>query len=204
MAADDSPPYHDVLSYVQLVKAIKKVDPLAKVVIWGLDHESAYRQLPALEPNHTWVVLPTPEGVTLWRHTVLMFGSVASVWSYCRIADLMGWLCRACLFTPALHFVDDFGSAEDDNLALSSFDTSCRLCQALGFAFKKSKEQPPNATQTIQGVSITVTDKEVTVQGKGTEDRRRRLDEALLDVLTQDKLRPHEAASLAGKLQLYS
>ena len=108
------------------------MDPFAKVVIWGLDHESAYRQLPALEPNHTWVVLPTPEGVTLWRHTVLMFGSVASVWSYCRIADFMGWLCRACLFTPALHFVDDFGSAEDDNLALSSFDSSRRLCQALG------------------------------------------------------------------------
>ena len=177
------------------------MDPFAKVVIWGLDHESAYRQLPALEPNHTWVVLPTPEGVTLWRHTVLMFGSVASVWSYCRIADLMGWLCRACLFTPALHFVDDFGSAEDDNLALSSFDSSRRLCQALGFAFKKSKEQPPDSTQTIQGVTIAVADKEVTV--RGTEDRRRRLDEALVDVLTQDRLRPHEAASLAGKSQLH-
>ena len=92
----------------------------------------------------------------------------------------MGWLCRACLFTPALHFVDDFGSAEDDNLALSSFGSSRRLCQALGFAFKKSKEQPPDSTQTIQGVTIAVTDKEVTVQG--TEDRRRRLDEALVDV----------------------
>ena len=104
---------YDVFSYVQLVKSIKEVDPLAKIVIWGLDHESAYRQLPAPDPSHTWVVLPTPERNTLWRHTVLMFGSVASVWSYCRIADLMGWLCRACLFTPALHFVDDFGSAED-------------------------------------------------------------------------------------------
>ena len=77
----------------------------------------------------------------------------------------MGWLCRACLFTPALHFVDDFGSAEDDNLALSSFDSSRCLCQALGFAFKKSKEQPPDSTQTIQGVTIAVTDKEVTVRG---------------------------------------
>ena len=77
VAADDSPPYHDVSSYVQLIKAIKQVDPLAKVVIWGLDHESAYRQLPALEPSHTYVALATPEGVTLWRHTVLMFGSVA-------------------------------------------------------------------------------------------------------------------------------
>ena len=51
-------------------------------------------------------------------------------------------------------------------------------------------------------MTIAVTDKEVTV--RGIEDRRRRLDEALVDVLTEDRLRPHEAASLAGKLQFYS
>ncbi|CAE7826193.1 kanC [Symbiodinium sp. CCMP2592] len=157
VAAEDSPPYHDVNSYVQLVRAIKEIDPQAEILIWGLDHESAYRQLPALDPSHTYVVLATPEGVTLWRHTVLMFGSVASVWSYCRIADLMGWLCRACIFTPALHFVDDFGSAEVTTLANSSF--------------------------VIQGVDIFVSHESVTVQG--TEERRQRLDEALADVLTQ-------------------
>ena len=52
----------------------------------------------------------------------------------------MGWLCRACLLTPALHFVDDFGSAEDDQLTDSSFTASRRLCKALGFTFKPSKE----------------------------------------------------------------
>ena len=51
-------------------------------------------------------------------------------------------------------------------------------------------------------MNISVSDAEVTVQG--TEERRRPLDEALVDVLTQDRLRPHEAASLAGKLQFYS
>ena len=51
-------------------------------------------------------------------------------------------------------------------------------------------------------MNISVSDAEVTVQG--TEERRRRLDEALVDVLTQDRLRPHDAASLAGKLQFYS
>ena len=33
VTADDSPPYHDVLSYVQLVKVVKKVDPFARVVM---------------------------------------------------------------------------------------------------------------------------------------------------------------------------
>ncbi|CAE7199832.1 kanC [Symbiodinium sp. CCMP2592] len=46
VAAEDSPPYHDVNSYVQLVRAIKEIDPQAEILIWGLDHESAYRQLP--------------------------------------------------------------------------------------------------------------------------------------------------------------
>ena len=70
----------------------------------------------------------------------------------------MSWLCRACLFTPALHFVDDFGSCEDDQLATSSFDCSKRLCRALGFSFKQSKEQPPASTQLIQGLDISVHD----------------------------------------------
>ncbi|CAE7040028.1 kanC [Symbiodinium sp. CCMP2592] len=113
----------------------------------------------------------------------------------------MGWLCRACIFTPALHFVDDFGSAEAMELARSSFDASRRLCKALGFSFKQSKEQPPASQQVIQGVSIVVNNDSVTVQG--TEERRQRLDEMLADVLTQDRLPPHEAASLAGKLQFY-
>ncbi|CAE7232002.1 DNMT3A [Symbiodinium sp. CCMP2456] len=197
----DTPPYHDVSAYVRLAVAIKKVDPSAKLLIWGLDHESAYRQLAAEDPDHTWVVLPTPHGITLWRHTVLMFGSVASVWSYCRVADLMSWLCRACLLTPALHFVDDFGSCEDDKLAHSSFEYSKRLCRALGFSFKQSKEQPPDHSQVIQGVDISVHADYVMVQG--TSSRRQRLDADLVAVLTADRLPPNEASSLAGKLQFF-
>ncbi|CAE7617397.1 Dnmt3a, partial [Symbiodinium sp. CCMP2456] len=201
VGVSDTPPYHDVSAYVRLAVAIKKVDPSAKLLIWGLDHESAYRQLAAEDPDHTWVVLPTPHGITLWRHTVLMFGSVASVWSYCRVADLMSWLCRACLLTPALHFVDDFGSCEDDKLAHSSFEYSKRLCRAIGFSFKQSKEQPPDRSQVIQGVDISVHADYVMVQG--TSSRRQRLDADLVAVLTADRLPPHEASSLAGKLQFF-
>eukprot|EP00439_Symbiodinium_sp_Y106_P038672 s436_g4.t1 len=102
---------------------------------------------------------------------------------------------------PSYRQLPALGPAEDDQLADSSFTASRRLCEALGFTFKQSKEQPPAPQQTIQGVSISVTDDSITVQG--TEDRRRRLDESLADVLTQDRLRPHDAASLAGKLQFY-
>ena len=205
VGAKDSPTYHDISgisAYVQLAVAIKRSHPTASLLIWGLDHESAYRQLAAEDPDHTWVTLPTPHGITLWRHTVLMFGSVDSVWAYCRIADLMSWLCRACLLTPALHFVDDFGSCEDADLASSSsFECSKRLCKALGFSFKQSKEQPPHTTQVIQGVEIPVHDNFVKVSG--TAARRQRLDEDLVSILTSNRLPPNEASSLAGRLQFY-
>ncbi|CAE7864907.1 DNMT3A, partial [Symbiodinium necroappetens] len=201
VGAKDSPTYHDISTYVQLAVAIKQKHPQAQLLIWGLDHEAAYRQLAAEDPDHTWVILPTPHGITLWRHTVLMFGSVASVWAYCRIADLMSWLCRACLLTPALHFVDDFGSCEDADLASSAFECSKRLCKALGFSFKQSKEQPPHTTQVIQGVEISVHDSFVKVSG--TAARRQRLDEDLVSILTSNRLPPNEASSLAGRLQFY-
>ena len=47
---------------------------------------AAYRQLPAKEPAHTFVILQTRSGPTLLRkHNMLLFGSTASVWSYCRV-----------------------------------------------------------------------------------------------------------------------
>ena len=51
-----------------------------------MDHGAAYRQLLAEEPEDTGL------GFRVYVGNVLMFGSVASVWSYCRVADLMSWL----------------------------------------------------------------------------------------------------------------
>ncbi|CAE7252601.1 kanC, partial [Symbiodinium sp. CCMP2456] len=168
VGVSDTPPYHDVSTYVRLAVAIKRVDPSARLLIWGLDHESAYRQLAAEDPDHTWVVLPTPHGITLWRHTVFQLRQYGLI---------------------------------DDKLAHSSFEYSKRLCRALGFSFKQSKEQPPEHSQVIQGVDISVHADYVMVQG--TSSRRQRLDADLVAVLTTDRLPPHEASSLAGKLQFF-
>ncbi|CAE7841029.1 kanC, partial [Symbiodinium necroappetens] len=165
VGAKDSPTYHDISAYVQLAVAIKQKHPRAQLLIWGLDHEAAYRQLAAEDPDHTWVILPTPHGITLWRHTVLMFGSVASVWAYCRIADLMSWLCRACLLTPALHFVDDFGSCEDAELVIQGVEISVHddFVKVAGTAARRQRldedlvgiltanRLPPNEASSLAG-----------------------------------------------------
>ena len=165
----------------------------------GLDHEAAYRQLPAEEPNHTYVILNTPQGPSLWRHNVLLFGSTASVWSYCRVADFMTWLNRCALLLPMLHFVDDFGSVETDDLAESGFESTQQLGGALGLKFKDSKEQPPARQHKLQGVTVTLADDEATVAMP--EVRAERIDAHLKQILLDGQLSPKEASWLAGKLQ---
>ena len=81
-----------------------------------------------------------------------MFGGRGSVWSCCRVADLMAWLDRCMLLVPALHFVDDFGSCEPVDRA---FKESQKLCRALGLKLKETKAQPPNIEHVMQGVLIS-------------------------------------------------
>ena len=199
VGVDDTPCYHDISAFVALAKTIRKVVPDETVQIWGVDHESAYRQLPVEEPEHTYVILQTPYGPTLWRHTVLMFGSTASVWSYCRVADLMTWLSRSLLLVPLLHFVDDFGSCETEITANSAFQCTQDVCSQLGVKFKESKAQPPAQRHVIQGVELELSHD--LAQIKCTPERRTRMDCVLLQMLLDDTLKPAEAAAVAGKLQ---
>ena len=196
----DSPTYHDITAFVKLAKALNQETSAKEVLqLWGLDHESAYRQFPVAEPNVTWVILHTPSGPTLWKRNVLMFGSTASVWSYCRVADLMAWLSRALLLVPLLHFVDDFGSNEPEDTVASAFEETQAMGRALGVKFKVSKAQPPARQRKLLGVSLCLEHDRAVVEC--TEERRQRLDSMLLQVLLDDQLKPREASAIAGKLQ---
>eukprot|EP00438_Fugacium_kawagutii_P004671 Skav216583 [mRNA] locus=scaffold3151:23511:25874:+ [translate_table: standard] len=86
--------------------------------IWGSDRENAYRQLPVEEPCHTWTILFTEGGPTLWRHRALLFGATGSVWSYGRVGDFLCWLARTFLLTPAIHYVDDYAAVEAATLPI--------------------------------------------------------------------------------------
>ena len=202
VGVDDTPCYHDISAFVTLAKTIKEAVPNEAIELWGVDHEAAYRQLPVEEPEHTYVILMTPYGPILWRHTVLMFGSTASVWSYCRVADLMTWLPRALVLVPLLHFVDDFGSCETSDTAESAFQSTQDICENLGVKFKDSKKQPPARSHVMQGVLLELGDG--VAQVKCAPARSARVDSELLRILLDDKLQPTEAAAIAGKLQFFA
>ena len=199
VSVPDTPAYHGVDAFVHVARALSAECAPGDLRVWGLDHEAVYRQLPVANPDHTFVILNTPSGPTLWRHNVLMFGSTASVRGYCRVADLMSWLDRCLLLIPMLHFVDDFGGVDSSNLAQSAFECSQRVCGALGLKFKLSKAQPPTRAHKLQGVYLQLGETEATVAM--TPERAQRLDNQLKQVILDNKLSPKEASSLAGKLQ---
>ena len=76
------------------------------------------------------MLLLTPDGPTLWSHNVLLFGWAASVWSYNRFGDILVACSRTMILSPAMHYVDDYGSMEDSrNSSFVEVHLSChRLC----------------------------------------------------------------------------
>eukprot|EP00438_Fugacium_kawagutii_P035819 Skav235285 [mRNA] locus=scaffold874:522184:536384:- [translate_table: standard] len=112
--AYDSPLHHDVDSYIDLLRALREHghDPQ----IWGHDLQSAYRQIPLDHPGHSVSILLTPSGPMAWRHRALSFGATGSVWGFNRVADCLVTLSRKLLVTCTLHYVDDFGGTQTEDL----------------------------------------------------------------------------------------
>ena len=117
----DQPYHHTPDHFVSLGLAFLERNRSTPLRVWGHDHDGAYRQLPLHDPRQAYVLLLTPDGPTLWSHNVLLFGSAASVWSYNRFGDVLVACSRTLVLSPALHYVDDYGSMEDELSADSSF-----------------------------------------------------------------------------------
>jgi hypothetical protein len=165
--------------------------------IWGHDHEGAYRQWPLSDPEMAYVVLLTPHGPCIFRHNVLLFGSMSSVWSYNRCGDAVVFLCRAMCWVPCGHYVDDYGGAEPQESACSAFECFQMVNDSINLRMKPSKAQPPAREQKIQGVVIEATDNEVIF--RPAESRKKNIDKLIQTALETNDLTPAKAATLAGK-----
>jgi hypothetical protein len=206
VTADDAPYHHTIDHYIEVTRQLRQLrDEYSRaspenssLLVWGHDHEGAYRQLPVREQSQCYLLLHTPQGPTLWRHAALLFGAVSSVWAYNRVGDILVLLARVLLKTPAVHFVDDYGGVEPDTTADSAFSGFSNLNKRLGFKMKPSKEQPPANEHKIQGVLLQIQEDYITV--KPTPDRQLKIRHMIQTALTTDRLTPTEAATMAGKL----
>ena len=166
-------------------------------LVWGHDHDGAYRQLPLDDPSIAYVLLLTPSGPTLWHHHVLLFGSAASVWAYNRFGDMLSAIARAITCIPVVHYVDDYGSIEPAKTAHSGFSTFERLNSILGFHMKQSKRQPPEPSHRIQGVLISCDAENITISP--CQDRVKQISTQLQTHLQTKTMTPEQARKLAGK-----
>ena len=166
-------------------------------LVWGHDHDGAYRQLPLSDPSIAYVLLLTPAGPTLWRHHVLLFGSAASVWAYNRFGDMLSAIARTITCIPVVHYVDDYGSIEPSTTAQSGFDTFEQINSIPGFHMKKSKRQPPDHSHRIQGVLIGCNSDHITVSP--CRDRIQNISQQLQTHVQNKSMTPEQARKLAGK-----
>ena len=196
MVANDAPVHHGVDYYVQLCRWLSSHD--LRPMLWAHDLDAAYRQFPVRDLERAWTVLHTPQGPTLWQHLALPFGAAGSVWAFNRAADLIQWLARKLLWVPLLHYVDDFGSAEPEQLAQSGFECFSQMFGALGFLMKQKKALPPSRSQKLLGVVFDIQDTQILLCP--CPARAERLKKHIGEVLAQDELRPEVAQKLCGKL----
>ena len=190
-------PYHHTPDHYTWLAQFTASHNNTQPLVWGHDHDGAYRQLPLDDPSVAYVLLITPDGPTLWHHHVLLFGSAASVWAYNRFGDMLTAIARTLACIPVLHYVDDYGSIEPYHFADSGFQTFEQLNSVLGFHMKPSKRQPPDRTQRIQGVIIKCDLESVTVAP--CPDRVQHICNQLHRHLQTQQMTPEQARKLAGK-----
>ena len=193
----DQPYHHTPDHFVSLGLAFLENNRSTPLRVWGHDHDGAYRQLPLNDPRQAYVLLLTPDGPTLWSHNVLLFGSAASVWSYNRFGDVLVACSRTLVLSPALHYVDDYGSMEDELSADSSFRAFEDYNGCLRISMKPSKRQPPEKQHRIQGVLISSDTENLILTP--CPARVRAMTQQIEKHLDTNVLTPEEARKMAGK-----
>ena len=195
--AHDVPHHDDISVYVQLSRWWRR-HSTADIGVWAHDLDAAYRQLGVKDPSYAYVILQTPGGPLLFRHTALCFGSSASVWSFNRMADAMVYLTQSLLIAPCVHYVDDFGNVEPMQSAPSSFWAFSEMFRILGLKMKEKKAMPPSTSQRMLGVIMTI--RSDTIELAACPARIEKLQGVISTSLESNQLAPEVAHRLAGKL----
>ena len=121
------------------------------------------------DPGHTWVVLSTASGPTLWRHNVLMFGSTASLWgwrtSWLGCAGHFSW------FPSCTSWMTLVRTSLRQRLPLRS--RRPRQLAVRWASNSKNKALPPAKPQQLLGVSLSLESDKAIVEC--SDERRQRL-----------------------------
>ena len=102
------------------------------MALYKADIDSAYRRVPILPEHRRFArIMFSVEGqVMVSTHITMMFGSVASVHAWHRVASLLRSVARRILHLPLLCFVDDYFSVDRHTCAQAAMQYFARLVRA--------------------------------------------------------------------------
>jgi hypothetical protein len=175
------------------------------LLVWGHDHESAYRQLPVKDTNNAYVLHRVGQKKYIFRHAVLLFGAVSSVWGYNRFADSIVAVARCIMLLICGHYVDDFAGIEWATSAMGGFLAFAEMGRIIGTTMKESKAQPPANEHKLLGARIGfVGHPTPMVRIRPDADRITKISEEIKTCLDNDHLSPRMASKLCGKINFLS
>jgi len=171
------------------------------VNVWGQDPESAYRQLPVRDVNNAYVLHRVGDLRLIFRHSVLLFGAVSSVWGYNRFADSLIALGRCLLLLLCGHYVDDFTGIEWDTTAEDGFLSFAKMGSIIGTTMKESKAQPPAKEHKLLGARVGFSaNPAATAHIRPDPDRVKKISAEIKEATSSDYLNSDQASRLCGKL----
>jgi len=101
--------------------------------LWKADIDSAYRRIPIAECDRwcAWVAIKTHGRMFVARHVGTCFGAIGSVHAWNRVGEMIAHFARTLLMLPVLRYVDDYFSADREDLADHGMMCFDRLVKAL-------------------------------------------------------------------------
>ena len=209
---EESPRPHTLDVLAGLISELMRVAPKQyHWVIRSFDLKDAYRQV-AVHPDsirysHIIVLNPCDGKPYVFRMTALPFGSMKSVHVFLRIAASLWYIAVHHLRILTTGYFDDFVALcqepEKSNVT-SSFEAMLDL---LGWRFARDGAKAPPFSESVTALGVRIDVSELhngKVVVDNTETRKSDIAAQLNSILDAQKLPPHDALKLRGRMQFTS
>ena len=170
--------------------------------LWKADIDAAFRRIPirADHRKYAQVVLQVGEDVLTAQHLTMMFGSVASVSAWHRVACLLRALARRLLMLPVLTYVDDYLAIDLELSAAGSMQSFARLVRlCLGPSAVANRKLECGNPLVVLGVECSLCSKGATFWPSA--DKVRKWIATIVRFLADMRMTGGEASKLSGQLQ---
>ena len=183
-------------------KCWAKADPSAKLKVWSIDFEGAYKHIPLNESendvSHIVLFNPFENKPYVAKLNALPFGSSLSPAGWGRCVLVLQKILENSMRIPCMAYIDDVFGVASEATADADFTGAIRLAEALGFKLAKDKKAPPSTAHELLGAALGMGGEGV--EAKLPPQKRDALLQNLQSFLDKGRMSPAEASKIRGKL----